>query len=378
MKICIVSRNINNGNSSGNFELDQAVALREYGHDVYMISMDLRSVRRKRKFGIYETVCRGIPVMKCSIPIGAANGKIFQFVGSRAFARAYRELEKKVGRFDIINSHFLNISFVALRGLRELLKSEVPVAVTEHFSKMNVDKNEISPENLQKGEYVYSKADKVIAVSGALAEKLEKNFGVKSEVVFNVFESDIFKNAKSGRGNGERFSFVSAGNLRKIKRMDLLIRSFVKAFPRDKETCLYIFGDGPEMGSLERLIDELGVRERVFLMGRRPQEEIADFYGIADAFALVSERETFGVAFIEAMASGMPVLSSKCGGPEDFIIPETGILVDDDEQSIADGMKGIKSHRDDYEDSFISEYAQKICGRQVIAKQLTDIYEKMI
>lgn len=377
MKICVVSRNISS-DYKGSFEFDQALALKEYGHDVYVLSLDLRSIRRRRRLGISTDTYKGITIMKCSVPVGAVNPKAFDFIGCRAFARAYRKLNEIAGGFDLVNPHFIGISYITLYALRELLNKRVPVAVTEHSSRINLDREDISEIDFARGEYLYRNADRVIAVSGALAEKIKQNFGVECEVVYNVFDGRIFDGKNRNHDDDDNFTFVSVGNLLPNKRMDLLIRSFAKAFPSEPHTRLYIFGDGPEKKNLENHASELGLEERVFLPGRKPREALADFYEDADVFALVSKRETFGVAYVEAMASGMPVLACRSGGPEDFVTPETGIISESDEESIASAMKKLKANRSAYDDNYIKEYARRICGGEAIAKQLTDIYEKMI
>lgn len=377
MKICVVSRNISS-DYKGSFEFDQALALKEYGHDVYVLSLDLRSIRRRRRLGISTDTYKGITIMKCSVPVGAVNPKAFDFIGCRAFARAYRKLNEIAGGFDLVNPHFIGISYITLYALRELLNKRVPVAVTEHSSRINLDREDISEIDFARGEYLYRNADRVIAVSGALAEKIKQNFGVECEVVYNVFDGRIFDGKNRNHDDDDNFTFVSAGNLLPNKRMDLLVRSFARAFPSEPHIRLYIFGDGPEGKRLENLVFELGLEERVFLPGRKPREALADFYEDADVFALVSKRETFGVAYVEAMASGMPVLACRSGGPEDFVTPETGIISESDEESIASAMKKLKANRSAYDDNYIKEYARRICGGETIAKQLTDIYEKMI
>ena len=377
MKICIVSRNINS-DYTGNFEFDQAMALKDAGHDVYVLSMDLRSLRRKRKFGFYMDEFNGIKIMRCSVPVGPVKPAIFNLIGSRIFVRGYKKLKKNAGCFDIVNTHFLNISYIVLYALKEIVKENVPMVVTEHLSLMNVDRNQISDINIMRGEYVYNNADRVIAVSNALAEKIKNNFGVDSDVVFNVFDGRIFDGRERNHEDDENFTFVSAGNLTQNKRMSLLVRTFSKAFPEDVHTRLYIFGDGPERSRLERQIEELNLEDRVFIMGRKTRAVLADFYANADAFALLSKRETFGVAYIEAMASGMPVLACRSGGPEDFIIPEVGMFTDDNEEDVVSALKSLKADRSSYDDSFIKEYAGKICSGQVIAGQLTEIFNSLI
>ena len=377
MKICIVSRNINY-DYTGSFEFDQALALKERGHEVYVLSLDFRSIRRKRPIGIHMDVHKGVNVIRCSLPVGPIKLGIAERIEITAFKKAFEAIEKQAGGFDVVNPHFFTIAYICLRAIKDKMKIDVPVAVTEHSSRMNVDFEDISASDAKKAGYVYRNADRVIAVSGALAEKIKQNFGVDCEVVYNVFDGRIFDGKKRNHDDDDNFTFVSAGNLLPNKRMDLLIRSFAKAFPSELHTRLYIFGDGPEGKRLENLVSELGLDERVFFPGRKPRDVLAEFYEDADVFALVSKRETFGVAYVEAMASGMPVLACKSGGPEDFVTPETGIIAESDEESIASAMKKLKANRSAYDDDYIKEYARRICGGEAIAEQLTDIYEKMI
>ena len=377
MKICIVSRNINY-DYTGSFEFDQALALKERGHDVYVLSLDFRSIRRKRPIGMHVDVHKGVNVIRCSLPIGPVKLSLAERIEITAFKKAFEAIEKQAGGFDVVNPHFFTIAYICLRAIKEKMKIDVPVAVTEHSSRMNVDFEDISASDAKKAGYVYRNADRVIAVSGALAEKIKQNFGVDCEVVYNVFDCKIFDGKKRNHDDDDNFTFVSAGNLLPNKRMDLLVRSFARAFPSEPHTRLYIFGDGPEGKRLENLVSELGLEERVFLPGRKPRDVLAEFYEDADVFALVSKRETFGVAYVEAMASGMPVLTCRSGGPEDFVTPETGIIAESDEESIASAMKKLKANRSAFNDDYIKEYARRICGGEAIAKQLTDIYEKMI
>ena len=377
MKICIVSRNIN-ADYTGSFEFDQALALKEQGHEVYVLSLDFRSIRRKRPFGLHMDVHNGVTVMRCSMPVGPVKLGIAERIEIMAFKKAFGAIEKQAGGFDVVNPHFFTIAYICLCAIKENMKIDVPVAVTEHSSRMNVDFKKISPSDAEKAGYVYRNADRVIAVSGALAEKIKQNFGVDCEVVYNVFDGRIFDGKKRNHDDDDNFTFVSAGNLLPNKRMDLLIRSFAKAFPSEPHTRLYIFGDGSERKMLENLVSELGLEERVLLPGRKPREILADFYEDADVFALVSKRETFGVAYVEAMASGMPVLACRSGGPEDFVTPETGIIAESDVESIASAMRKLKAERCAYDDDYIKKYANRICGGESIAEQLTNIYEKMI
>lgn len=377
MKICIVSRNINN-DYTGSFEFDQAVALKNAGCDVYVISLDFRSARRKRRLGMYTDTYKGICILRCSFPIGPVNDKLFNKIGCSLFKKAYLKLKKTAGEFDFVHSHFLPVSYITVYTLKNILQDKTPVVVTEHSSTMNVD-IEMMPENeAKKASYVYNNADSVISVSNALARKIKDNFGIDCEVIYNVFDSDIFKLSEKKGETGSSFVFVSAGNLTENKRMALLIRGFDIAFGKNagNDVKLCIFGDGPQRGKLRELIDELGLAESIFLMGQKSRKEIADFYAKADAFVLLSQKETFGVAYIEAMATGLPVISCHSGGTEDFIRPEVGIFAGENETDAAEALLDMRENMSRYDSLYISEYAQRICGAEAVAAQIKAVYEK--
>lgn len=374
MKICIISRNINN-DYTGSFEFDQAKALKNAGCDVYVLSLDLRSIRRKRKLGIYKETYKGIEILRCSIPVGAINKKVFHKIGCTIFKKGYLRLKKEAGDFDIIHSHFLDVSYICAYTLRSIMKDETTLIVTEHSSKLNDDRKNMEQDTIAKAEYVYSHADKVISVSESLAEKIEKNFHVKCEVIYNVFDSDIFKYSAKKQTNKDKFVFVSTGNLTKNKRMDLLIECFGRAF--EEEAALYIFGEGAEKDNLIDLIKRQGLSEKVFLMGRKSRREIAEFYRQADAFVLLSEKETFGVAYIEALAMGLPVIACNSGGPGSFVNDKIGVLTDDSKEDIIKTLIFIKENRDEYDGKYISDYIGNLCGSEAIAENIKGIYDEI-
>lgn len=375
MKICLITRNINS-DYKGSFEFDQARALKQSGNEIYVISLDFRSVRRKRKIGLFWDVHEGINVLRCSYPLGRINSKVFYAAGKRLFERAYNAMIQKAGAVDIIHAHFLETAYVAALVLKEKLADDTPFIVTEHSSLVNDDIENLSADIVSKARYVYPKADRVIAVSDALAEKIKANFNIDCDVVYNVMDTDIFRLTEKREDSDKNgFVFVSAGNLLPNKRMDLMIDCFYKAFQNDENVSLYVFGDGVEKHRLSALICKMNMSDRVFLMGRKSRRDIADFYKNADAFVLLSKRETFGVAYVEAMAAGLPVAACHSGGPEGFVKPEVGILADS-EEDIINALRFIRDNISDYNRENISRYAAEICSPEVIAGKLNKIYKE--
>jgi glycosyltransferase involved in cell wall biosynthesis len=118
---------------------------------------------------------------------------------------------------------------------------------------------------------------------------------------------------------------LSVGRLAPEKGMATLIQALARA--RDERLVLLLVGEGPERSRLETLARELAVR--VIFAGDRPWESMLDAYVAADAFALLSERETWGVVVNEASAAGLPlVLSERVGAANDLLhAGENGMLV---------------------------------------------------
>jgi glycosyltransferase involved in cell wall biosynthesis len=98
-----------------------------------------------------------------------------------------------------------------------------------------------------------------------------------------------------------------------------------------------------------------------------------------DVFVLPSLVETFGVVVIEAMACGKPVIATTCGGPENFLLSEHGILVPPgDPEALASAMSLILSKLADYNPSSIRRYALTNFGSETFAENIIGIYEKIL
>jgi len=132
--------------------------------------------------------------------------------------------------------------------------------------------------------------------------------------------------------------FASAMRLSRKKRAARLVRAFAAAARFTAGTPpmqLVIAGDGPDRAALRRLADALDVGDRVQLPGRLDREALRDLYGRVHAFVLPSERESFGIAALEARAAGLPVIAMLPGGARDFIVPGVdGVLVRDEPELV--------------------------------------------
>ncbi len=346
------------------FALDQAKALKSAGHDVRLAAVDTRSIRRTRPFGFFGYELEGIPVFYGSVPCGRLPLGIPELAGRLAASGIWQAAVKDGWTPDIIHQHF-GTDFASLSK-----REHIPFVFTEHASWHNRLMPPAEAEHLKES---YGACAAVLAVSRSLAENMYRNTGVKAQILPNIVDTSVFSRKRIVHCG---FSFVTAGNMIPTKKFDLLLRSFAKL---GKEARLTVFGDGKERGSLEALAGGLGIENRVTFRGNCPREQLAEAYAEADCFVLASESETFGVVYIEAMAAGLPVIATSCGGPEDFVTEKNGILIPvDDEKALTDAMEHMMLHRDGYDSAAIAEEAQKQFAPEAIAARLTEIYRALI
>lgn len=357
---------------NGIFEFDQAKALKNYGHKVVYLSVDLRSIRRIRRFGKFWTNINGIEILNISLPLGRVPKSLLYFIGKCALLFIYPKLIRKQGvPPDIIHAHFSGLGNIAAV-LKKHLKR--PLVITEHGSDINNFNIKRSIKNKVKS--AYKNADCLISVSSALKNMIHYNFNINSIVIPNIVDVNSFNYIDQEKNS--MFTFLSIGNLIQLKAFNVLIKAFYEAdFNSSIE--LKIIGDGPELNSLQNQINYLELNNQVKLLGFLNRNEISKAMQDSDVFVLASRSETFGVVFIEAMAAGLPVIATKCGGPEDFINKSNGLLVPvDDVRSLADALQEIYNSIDKYDRKSISNECRLKFSPNNIASQLTKVYSDLL
>ena len=361
---------------NGLFEYDQARALARAGHKVVYAAVDLRSIRHPRKWGRESFSKDGVCVEAMNLPAGRIAPHFLHEINKKALLRLYRGIEKKFGRPDVVHAHFIRMSYAAL----ELCEKEnLPLVGTEHFSAFNQE--DISARIRNWGRYTYPRLDRVIAVSSHLATSLQEKFLIDPLVIPNVVDTEVFSLDKEGDRNEEEgtFTFISTGRLSEEKRMDWLILAFHEAFDEKEQMRLVIFGDGPQKERLKKKIVDLGEKDRIFLRGVAERQEIAEKMKKSQAFVLASRGETFGLAYIEALAAGLPVIASRCGGPEDFIHEQNGIILKEDTpRALKEALFDMANNIGRYDREAISREVSDKFSSGAIAAQLGEVYAQVV
>ncbi len=378
MNILIVSRGFPSPKDilTGNFEADQARALQALGHKVVVVSVDRRLKAKDRHIGINHRIVDGINIYNfylLPLPI-----RTFYKLGYYYITWAAQFLSSIILRHhdkpDIIHAHYLFTMPIALK-LKEMFN--VPCVGTEHWSYLG--KNDIPPHVKFYANRVYHKLNALITVSNSLRINIKRLFDIDGAVIPNMFDDSKFNISyrRQSNTNKNKTNFISVGSLVDGKCFDLLLKAFSKLSFKDKH--LIIIGDGPKRHELENMIKELGLESTVEMTGNLSRDEILPKYHESDVFVLPSNSETFGVVYIEAMASGLPVIATRCGGPEDFVDNSNGLLIDiNSEEQLINAMEYMHLHSKEYNPECISKDIVNKYAPDKIARQIECLYNKIL
>ena len=295
---------------SGTVAAELAMRLAARGHTTVLVS-------NRRPFRLEPT--RGMHFFPVRIPDHAVlPGSLYGLAAAGALRAA-------ASRFalEVVHTHYA-IPHAASARLAAL---DLPLVHTLHGTDVN--QLGLDPAFREVTALALAGA-RVTAVSRSLAQQARVAFGVEAEVIPNFVDAERFRPRPERRHRyveaGEAM-IVHASNFRPIKRTPDLVRAFAHLLRMGVRARLVFLGEGPERPEAARMARELGVRERVRFLPPTPQPE--EVIGAADLLWLHSQEESFGLAALEALASGVPVVAARVGGLSEVVCDGvTGRLVE--------------------------------------------------
>lgn len=237
---------------------------------------------------------------------------------------------------DVIHMHYAIPHAIAGILANQMAERKVGIITTLHGTDITVLGHDRSLERAIR--FGIEKSDITTAVSESLKKETmdilhpEKGiitiYNFVDEEVFNTKELEKVKKAMKKRyGINENTKIIlHSSNFRKIKRIDTIVRAF-NEIQKEVDAILVLVGDGPEVTVINRLIEKLGIEDKVLLVGQ--QSDVVSLYKMSDLFMLLSEKESFGLALLEAMNCGSVPIGSNAGGIKEVIQhDETGMIID--------------------------------------------------
>ena len=237
-------------------------------------------------------------------------------------------------QLDLLHVHYAIPHASAAYMAKQILKTsgiEIPVITTLHGTDITLVGKDASYEPVVT--FSINQSDGVTAVSNDLKEDTYSHFDITKsiEVIPNFIDLQKFKKQKKDHfktaicPEGEKL-IVHTSNFRKVKRVEDVVKIF-RNIRQKISAKLLLVGDGPERNHIETLCRELEICNEVRFLGKL--EAVEEVLSVADLFIMPSEKESFGLAALEAMACEVPVISTNTGGlPELMIDGKTGYMSD--------------------------------------------------
>ena len=368
----------------GSFFREQALALKKHGCKIGVITLQLRSLRDWRsvltgRHGItFKNDFGVLTYRKHGMAWFARMPMLMAWLWKKNILVLFEQYIEKHGKPDVIHVHSILYAGWAAKAISD--KYQVPYVVTEHSSAFA--RGLVTLKQKRIIEWVVKSAQKRFAVSKPFADLLAKDIGVKNstwEVMPNIVHERFFSSQMEARDEKNSFVFINIALLTPNKGVRFLIKAFAKALASQPNLKLKIGGDGSEHAALVELAQELVVENNIDFFGMLSRKQVVVQMLASDVFVLSSQYETFGVVVIEALALGKPVIATRCGGPEDIICDDNGILVPvNDVDALAAAMLEIYNNRGLYNSQKIRSDCSAQYSEEVIVEKLMQVYSDVL
>jgi len=328
---------------------------------------------------------RFAPFLKYSF-VKKQNGKITEYeltTGKslpvinqlKYFKDTFRFIRKEIlsqKKIDIIHSH---LSYPAgFLGTIIQKREKIPCVLTEHSWIKKYFRSRIHKLCVL---YTLKHCACVVAVSHALKDDINLYCKRQIQVIPNVIEMKKFSLSDTLKKDNNLNIGILGGMGNYRKGLDILIKAV--SLLKDMELTVHIGGDGKLLSTFKDMAKELEVAGKCIFYGEIKPENIQDFYSKLDFYILPSRDETFGVVVVEAMACGLPVIATKCGGPEEIITKETGVLIDkEDPEELARAIRSVAGNLSSFNRKAIRNYVLEKYDKDLFVASVSEVYQELL
>ncbi|MBU5342685.1 N-acetyl-alpha-D-glucosaminyl L-malate synthase BshA [Caldifermentibacillus hisashii] len=289
-------------------------------------------------------------------------------------------------KLQIIHVHYAIPHAICALLARQMAENDFKIVTTLHGTDITVLGQDSS---LKKAiQFGIEKSDEVTAVSNALVDETHRLITPMKPIrtVYNFIDERIYYKMDANHQLKADFGIkedekviIHVSNFRPVKRVKDVIESFQKITEMIPAKLLLV-GDGPEMGKISQMVDERHLTKQVLFLGK--QENLEELYAINDLLLLLSEKESFGLVALEAMACGVPCVGTNTGGiPEVIENGRTGYICEVGDIDMISSMS-LKILQDDELHGQFSKAGIKRARTQFssgkILNQYEDIYYQLM
>ncbi|MCL6573957.1 MAG: N-acetyl-alpha-D-glucosaminyl L-malate synthase BshA [Bacillus sp. (in: Bacteria)] len=294
--------------------------LAEKGHEIHFISSSMPFRLNKMYHNIYYH------------QVDVNQYSVFQYPPyDIALASKMAEVANRE-KLDLFHVHYAIPHAVCAILAKQMSHRDIKIITTLHGTDITV--LGYDPSLTAAIKFGIEKSDIVTAVSNALVNQTYEliNPYKQIETVYNFIDERVYQKRDAQRLKSEyeikeeEKVIIHVSNFRPVKRVQDVVKTFAK-ISAIMPAKLLLVGDGPEISIVCDLVKEFGLEDQVLFLGN--QENLEELYSISDLLLLLSEKESFGLVALEAMACGVPCIGTNVGGlPEVINNGQTGFICD--------------------------------------------------
>ncbi|MEH6890684.1 N-acetyl-alpha-D-glucosaminyl L-malate synthase BshA [Bacillus sp. JJ864] len=281
-------------------------------------------------------------------------------------------------KLDILHVHYAIPHAICAYLAKQMIGENVKIVTTLHGTDITILGSDPSLNNLIR--FGIEQSDVVTAVSHSLIEETYDLIRTQKEIqtVYNFidervyFQRDMSQLRKEYGIQEDEKVLIHISNFRKVKRVYDVVKSFALIVKQVKAKLLLV-GDGPEFCTIVQLVKHLGIEDRVLFLGK--QDNVAELLAMSELMLLLSEKESFGLVLLEAMACGVPCIGTRTGGiPEVIQHGETGYICEvGDTEGVA--QQALLLLQDDALHSKMAQRSMQVVNEQFSSEEIVSQYE---
>ena len=291
--------------------------------------------------------------------------------------RGMQGVRKAFGRPDIVHVN-VTLPMGILAFFLEMFYN-IPYIVTEHLTGFSSQTKRAFTAVQVK--LILKRATAICPVSARLEQSMKLFYPAdKYQVIPNAINTDIFFPKQGKKPHGKKQLLHVSVLKEERKNISGIIDALHDILCVRDDFELHIIGEGSDRTCFEDLCSHLGMKDTVvFFHGFVSEGALADYMRNADFFILNSTDENFAVVCAEALASGIPVLSTCCGGPEEFINRDVGILIPQgNKPELVNAISCLLDTADTYDPCMLHNYIKNKFGYDTVGKQLFTLYSAIL
>ncbi|MBK9190991.1 MAG: glycosyltransferase family 4 protein [Crocinitomicaceae bacterium] len=203
-------------------------------------------------------------------------------------------------------------------------------------------------------------------MSKLLAEKFKENTGFQTVVIPNFIE----KYNSPVHFQSDKTEILSVGDMNDgVKNFSGLIEAFSEALKINSRLNLTIIGGGPDENKILHLIEKLNLKNNIQFLGRQNHEFVLKQMHLCHFYICNSNNETFGMTVAEALRAGKPVISTRCGGPEEFLHEHNSLLTEPgNNENLSESILQMTANLRNYDADKIAAEMEEKFGQEIIRK----------